>query len=71
MPVQGEVEVLGQDLATYVKPPHPPEHAQTRIWYWNQAGAQTMLCPVHEAPAIRERLIAEGAVVWHTEVYTY
>jgi hypothetical protein len=52
-----------------VKPPKPPEHAFTRLWFWNQAGAQTLLCPVHEATDIKQRLIAEGAVVWHTEVY--
>ena len=54
---------------TDVKPAKPPEHAFTRLWYWNPAGAQTLLCPVHEANAIRLRLISEGAVVWHTEVY--
>jgi hypothetical protein len=52
-----------------VKPASSPEHAYTRLWFWNNAGAQTLLCPVHEANAIRQRLIAEGAVVWHTEVY--
>lgn len=52
-----------------MKPVRPPEHAFTRIWFWNHGGAQTMLCPVHEAPEIKRRLISEGAVVWHTEVY--
>jgi hypothetical protein len=52
-----------------VKPAHPPEHAFTRLWFWNNAGAQTLLCPVREAADIKRRLIAEGAVVWHTEVY--
>ena len=54
---------------TEVKPAKLPEHAFTRIWFWNNAGAQTLLCPVHEANDIRQRLIAEGAVVWHTEVW--
>lgn len=52
-----------------MKRAHPPEHAFTRLWFWNSAGAQTLLCPVHEAADIKRRLIAEGAVVWHTEVY--
>jgi hypothetical protein len=52
-----------------VKPAKLPEHAYTRIWFWNHAGAQTLLCPVHETQDIRQRLIAEGAVVWHTEVW--
>lgn len=55
--------------STEVKPPKLPEHAYTRLWFWNNAGAQTLLCPVHEAPDIKRRLIAEGAIVWHTEVY--
>jgi len=52
-----------------MKPAPTPEHAFTRIWFWNNAGAQTLLCPVHEAHEIKQRLISEGAVVWHTEVY--
>ena len=52
-----------------MKPASYPEHAYTRLWFWNSAGAQTLLCPVHEANAMRQRLISEGAVVWHTEVY--
>jgi len=51
-----------------MKPARTPEHAYTRIWFWNNAGAQTLFCPVHETQAIRKRLISEGAVVWHTEV---
>lgn len=54
---------------TDVKPARLPEHAYTRIWFWNLAGAQTLLCPVHEAADIRQRLLSEGAIVWHTEVY--
>lgn len=54
---------------TDVKPARLPEHAYTRIWFWNNAGAQTLLCPVHEAAEIKERLMSAGAVVWHTEVY--
>ena len=54
---------------TDVKPARPPEHAHTRIWFWNNAGAQTLLCPAHEAADIRQRLLSEGAIVWHTEVY--
>lgn len=54
---------------TEVKPAKLPEHAYTRIWFWNNAGAQTLLCPIHEANDIRQRLIGEGAVVWHTEVW--
>ena len=52
-----------------VKPAKLPPHAYTRIWFWNRAGAQTLLCPVHEAQDIKNRLIAEDAIVWHTEVY--
>lgn len=52
-----------------MKPASSPEHAYTRLWFWNSAGAQTLLCHVHEANAMRQRLISEGAVVWHTEVY--
>jgi hypothetical protein len=52
-----------------VKPAKLPEHAYTRLWFWNNAGAQTLLCPVHEAAEIKERLLSSGAVVWHTEVY--
>ena len=52
-----------------VKPAPLPEHAYTRIWFWNLAGAQTLLCPAHEAADIRQRLLSEGAIVWHTEVY--
>lgn len=42
--------------------------SRIRIWYWNQAGADSFICSVTEAKAHRERLIAEGAVVWHTEI---
>lgn len=52
-----------------MKPAHPPEHAITRIWFWNHGGAQSLLCPAHEAVDIRRRLLSEGAVVYHTEVY--
>jgi hypothetical protein len=54
-----------------VKPARLPHHAQTRIWFWNSAGAQTFVCPAHEARAHYKRLTAEGAVVWHTDVYHY
>jgi hypothetical protein len=65
------MEMLRQDLASMneVKPAKLPPHAYTRIWFWNRAGAQTLLCPVHEAQDIKNRLIAEDAIVWHTEVY--
>lgn len=69
MPVQGEVEVLRQDVAPLVKPVHPPEHGWTRIWFWNHAGAQTLDCPTREAQDIRRRLLSEGAVVYHSEVF--
>lgn len=52
-----------------MKPARLPHHAQTRIWFWNSAGAQTLVCPHHEAAEITRRLITEGAVVWHTEVW--
>lgn len=52
-----------------MKPISLPPSTQVRIWFWNSAGAQTLLCPIHEAPQIKDRLIAEGAVVWHTYVY--
>lgn len=52
-----------------MKPARPPEHAFTRIWFWNRAGAQNLQCPAHEAAEITRRLLSEGAVVWHTEVY--
>lgn len=51
-----------------VKPPQLSPLSRIRIWYWNQAGANSFICSVEEAKAHRERLIAEGAVVWHTEL---
>lgn len=51
-----------------MKIPVLPNNALIRIWYWNKAGAYSFICPVAEAKAHRERLIAEGAVVWHTEI---
>jgi hypothetical protein len=52
-----------------VKPAPLPEHAQARIWFWNKAGAQSLLCPAREAQDIKQRLLAESAVVWHTEIW--
>ena len=52
-----------------MKPARTPEHAWTRIWFWNHAGAQTLDCPTREAQDIRRRLLAEGAVVYHSEVF--
>lgn len=46
-----------------------PETASVRIWFWNSAGAQTFVCSARDAAEHRKRLLAEGAVVWHTEVY--
>lgn len=43
---------------------------QTRLWYWNQAGAHSLLCSPEDVEATRRRLISEGAVVWATEVLT-
>lgn len=54
---------------TDVKPARLPPHAQTRIWYWNQAGAHTLVCSAHEARQVTKRLISENCVVWHTEVW--
>ncbi len=51
-----------------VKPPQLPASTFLRLWYWNKAGANSFICTVAEAKAHRERLIAEGAVVWHTEI---
>lgn len=70
MPVPSQVEVLWQVIEALmtVKPPHLHPFSRIRIWYWNQAGANSFICPVAEAKAHRERLIAEGAVVWHTEI---
>lgn len=51
-----------------MKPPHPPTNSRARIWFWNPAGAQHLICPLAEASDIRKRLISEGAVVWHTEI---
>lgn len=56
---------------TEVKPPKLPPHAQVRIWFWNRAGAFSFVCPAHEARHHQRRLIAEGAVVWHTDVHHY
>lgn len=56
---------------TEVKPPKIPPHAQVRIWFWNNAGAFSFLCPTQEARHHQRRLIAAGCVVWHTDVYTY
>lgn len=69
MPLEGEVEVLGEDVASLVKPTRMPAHAWVRIWFFNNAGAQTLDCPAHEANEIRRRLIAEGAVVYHSQVF--
>lgn len=52
-----------------MKPLHPPANSRARIWFWNQAGAQNLICPLAEANDIRRRLISEGAVVWHTEIF--
>ena len=52
-----------------MKPARTPERAWVRIWFFNNAGAQTLDCPVREAPDIRSRLISEGAVVYHSEVF--
>ena len=52
-----------------MKPARTPEHAWVRIWFFNNAGAQTLDCPAREAPDIRSRLISEGAVVYHSEVF--
>jgi hypothetical protein len=40
-----------------------------RLWFWNLAGAQSTTVPLSRATEERYRLIAEGAVVYHTEVY--
>jgi hypothetical protein len=63
-----EVRWQDQPPMSDVKPAKLPEHAYTRIWFWNRAGAQSLLCPVHEAQDIKNRLIAQDCVVWHTEV---
>lgn len=49
--------------------PHPLAQAQVRIWFWNNAGAQHLICPLREANHIRQLLLSEGAVVWHSEIY--
>lgn len=54
--------------STEVKPPKSPEHAYVRLCFWNSAGAQTLVCPLREASHIRRHLIAQGSVVWHSEV---
>lgn len=61
------MEVLRQDIPP-VTPPLPPADTHARIWFWNQAGAQTFICPARDAQEHMRRLIAEGAVVWRTEV---
>jgi hypothetical protein len=48
--------------------PDPLDHAQVRIWFWNAAGSQHLYCPLREANHIRRCLIAEGAIVWHSEI---
>ena len=45
----------------------PPGHV--RLWYWNSAGASSILIPRDRAAAERQRLISWGFTVWHTEVY--
>lgn len=40
-----------------------------RLWFWNLAGAQSVAVPADRAVPTRQQLIAEGAVVWHSEVY--
>jgi hypothetical protein len=51
-----------------VKPPRLPDNTLIRLWYWNKAGADSFVCTVAEAKAHRERLLAESAIVWHTEI---
>lgn len=48
---------------------HPLAQAQVRVWFWNNAGAQHLICPLREANHIRQLLLSEGAVVWHSEIY--
>jgi len=50
-----------------VKLPHIPAHARVRIWFWNNAGAQTHICRAIDASATRRALISMGATVFHTE----
>ena len=51
-----------------MKPPHPPADSRVRIWFWNKAGAQHLICPLAEVNDIRKRLLSQGSVVYHTEV---
>lgn len=46
----------------------PPENAQARVWFWNQAGAQSFICPAREVRDHYRRLTADGCIVWHTEI---
>lgn len=46
----------------------PPENALARIWFWNQAGAQSFICPAREVRDHYRRLTADGCIVWHTEI---
>ena len=59
------MEVLRQNQPT-LKRPHATNTPRVRLWFWNPAGAQSLTCPAQEAKLLKERLIAEGAVVWQT-----
>lgn len=61
------MEVL-REIQPTVKPSHPPENALARVWFWNQAGAHSFICPAREVREHYRRLTSEGAVVWHTEI---
>lgn len=55
-------------LTPAMKLPRTAPTGRVRLWFWNLAGAQSLLVPRDQAPIERQRLLAEGAVVYHTEL---
>jgi hypothetical protein len=52
-----------------VKLPRTNPTGWVRLWFWNLAGAQSLMIPADRAVEQRQQLIAGGAVVWHSETY--
>ena len=46
----------------------PRRNGHVRLWYWNSAGAYSVLVPRDRVAQERRNLISWGYTVWHTEV---
>jgi len=44
------------------------EIRRIRVWWFNQAGCHSRIVEPEDAPGLRLRLIAAGAITWETEV---